>query len=74
MKNKRIILCVLGILMLLMCETVFVRTTAYASQGRTYYVSVNGNDKANGTLSRPFKTINRGIKALTAFFTLIRRK
>ncbi len=74
MKNKRIILCVLGILMLLMCETVFVRTTAYASQGRTYYVSVNGNDKANGTLSRPFKTINRGIKALRAGDTLIIRK
>lgn len=42
----------------------------YASNGRSYYVSLQGNDKNSGSLSNPFRTIQRGIDALNAGDTL----
>ncbi|WP_246615363.1 cell wall-binding repeat-containing protein [Clostridium thailandense] len=42
----------------------------FASNGNTYYVSMQGNDKNSGTLSNPFKTIQKGIDTLKPGDTL----
>ena len=37
----------------------------------TYFVAPNGNDNSPGTEAKPFKTIQRGAKALSAGDTLL---
>jgi parallel beta-helix repeat protein len=39
-------------------------------QGATYYVSVNGSDSNPGSQSLPFRTVQRGVNALSAGATL----
>ncbi|MCT8977240.1 cell wall-binding repeat-containing protein [Clostridium sp. CX1] len=48
-------------------------TTVYASAGKNFYVSTQGNDKNNGSLSSPFKTIQRGLDELKPGDTLLIR-
>ena len=42
--------------------------------GNTYYVATNGSDSNSGTITQPFKTIARGIGAMTAGDTLYIRR
>jgi hypothetical protein len=46
--------------------------TAFASEN-SYYVATSGSDANSGSISEPFKTIQRGISALTAGDTLLIR-
>ena len=47
--------------------------TVGAAHAATYYVSPNGNDSSSGTQSSPFRTVNRGVRALNAGDTLLVR-
>ena len=41
-----------------------------SGEGRTFYVSTSGNDRNPGTGEAPFRTLARGVRALTAGATL----
>jgi parallel beta-helix repeat protein len=42
----------------------------YASNGKTYYVSSQGNDNDDGSLERPYKTVQKGLDQLKPGDTL----
>lgn len=44
-----------------------------ASDAATFYVAPNGSDSNSGTESQPFRTLNKGVKALKAGDTLLVR-
>ena len=52
---------------------VLLTLTTLPAAAATYYVSPSGNDSAVGSRSAPFRTVQRGIKALKASDTLILR-
>ncbi|MEO5996919.1 MAG: hypothetical protein ABIN89_09300, partial [Chitinophagaceae bacterium] len=44
---------------LLICVLLLLTTSSCAQNSSGYYISQSGNDKNEGTLSKPFKTIER---------------
>jgi len=54
---------------LLLCFSVFILLHSVAS-AKTYYVAVDGSDTNAGTPEKPFGTINKGARLLTAGDTL----
>jgi hypothetical protein len=43
-----------------------VLVSVYRLQAKEYYVAKNGSDKNNGTINKPFKTINKASKIMKA--------
>ena len=69
--NKKIQKIISIILSLLMCITFLPVVASAESQSREWFVSVTGDDvNGTGTISNPFKTLQKGADRLSAGDTL----
>jgi hypothetical protein len=57
----------------LLSGLVFCLAIPSLAKAATYYVATSGNDNNNGSISTPFRTVQRGVDALTAGDTLYLR-
>ncbi len=64
-KNHIVALLLLLLLLLSSSSTSLAQTCEATGSGRCFYVATNGNDNNNGSFAAPFRTVQRGLNALT---------
>ena len=71
LKVRRAVRRVTSIVMLTTALLYISSFGALHAAGRVFYVATSGSDSAAGTQAQPFRTVNRGVSALTAGDTLL---